>query len=1124
MKNAVTVGLALPLILCACTEVKKPEVPDGHSRSEEAEQPLLRKVPSSASGITFSNPIVETAEVNYFKYEYLYNGGGVAVGDLNNDGLTDVYFTGTMNPDRVYLNKGALKFEDVSSKVFNSKHEGWHNGVTMADVNDDGWLDIYVCRSGWYEDGDMRSNLLYINMGSEPGGIPAFEESAAAFGVADTGRSTQAAFFDMDGDADLDLYVMNTPLQGKRMLNTLEVEQLIAQGKAPTDRLYRNDGNRFTDVSKQAGIQNMAYGLGLVVSDLNGDDRPDVYVANDYIAPDFMYINQGNGKFLERIKETTRHISNFGMGCDAADYNNDGLPDIMVVDMVSEDHVRSKKNMAGMSSEKFWGTVKVGYHYQYMFNTLQLNNGNGTFSEVAQLGGVSKTDWSWAPLFCDLDNDGWKDLIITNGYKRDMRDRDYEMASDKLKGQKQVSLQQLMQLVPTNRIRDYVYRNKGADDSGMPSLGFENMSEVWGFTDAANSNGAAYADLDNDGDLDVLINNIDATAELYENTAVQQAKGHWLRVKLEGDGGKAYMAKVTLTTPHGLQFQELMPTRGYEGGVDRILHFGLGNATTVDQVHVRWPDGMESVLNGVKADQLLTVERSTAKPAAPRAELPTLLVAGLPSGLSFMHRENEYDDFSRERLLPHKQSELGPGMAVGDANGDGLDDLYVGGARNQSGALFLQNANGTFTQGPAAPWAEAAAAEDVGALFFDADGDGDNDLLVTSGSNEVDQPPQNYTNRLYRNNGKGGFAHDPSALPALRTSAMPVCAADIDGDKDLDLFIGGRNIPGQYPNTPPSYLLMNDGGGTFVDVTESNAPGMVRMGMVSGAAFDDYDADGDPDLICLGEWMPISFFENEGGRFTLANGKSGLANTEGWWSSLTVADVDGDGDRDLVCGNIGWNTKFHATPEHPLDVYWNDFDGNGHADIVLAKDYKGKSVPVRGRECSSEQCPMILNKFETYDAFANASLGQIYGEEKLGQALHLQAKHMRSAVVLNMGGGRWELRDLPGMAQAGPINGSAVLDVNGDGNMDIVAVGNNWGAEVETVRYDGSTGCVLLGDGNGQFKPMTPAQSGLFAWENARGLVQVRLGAGKQPLLVVANNNGPLQAWRMNGPGRMAVR
>lgn len=1085
---------------------------------------MLRKVPSSSSGITFSNPIVETAELNYFKYEYLYNGGGVAVGDLNNDGLTDVYFTGTLNPDKLYLNKGSLKFEDVTSKVLTTKHEGWHNGVTMADVNDDGWLDIYVCRSGWYEDGALRSNLLYINKGAEPGGVPTFEESAAAFGVADTGRSTQGAFFDMDGDADLDLYVMNTPLQGKRMLNTLEVEQLIAQGKAPTDRLYRNDGGKFTDVSKQAGIQNMAYGLGLVVSDLNGDDRPDVYVANDYIAPDFMYLNQGNGKFAERIKETTRHISNFGMGCDAADYNNDGLPDIMVVDMVSEDHVRSKKNMAGMSSEKFWGTVKVGYHYQYMFNTLQLNNGNGTFSEVAQLGGVSKTDWSWAPLFCDLDNDGWKDLIITNGYKRDMRDRDYEMASDKLKGQKQVSLQQLMQLVPTNRIRDYIYRNKGADESGMPSLGFENVSEAWGFTDAANSNGAAYADLDNDGDLDVLINNIDATAELYENTAVQQGKGHWLRVKLEGDGGKAYLAKVTLTTPQGLQFQELMPTRGYEGGVDRILHFGLGEATTVDQVHVRWPDGKESVLSGVKADQLLTVERSTAKPAVPRAVTPALLVAGLPDGLAFKHQENEYDDFARERLLPHKQSELGPAMAVGDANGDGLDDLYIGGARNQSGALFLQNANGTFTKGPAAPWAEAAAAEDVGALFFDADGDGDNDLLVTSGSNEVDQPPQNYTNRLYRNNGKGSFKFDPAALPEMRTSAMPVCAADIDGDKDIDLFIGGRNIPGQYPNTPPSYLLMNDGGGSFVDVTESNAPGMVRMGMVSGAVFDDYDSDGDPDLICLGEWMPISFFENEGGRFTLANGKSGLANTEGWWSSITAADLDGDGDRDLVCGNIGWNTKFHATPEHPLDVYWNDFDGNGHADIVLAKDYKGKSVPVRGRECSSEQCPMILNKFETYDAFANASLGQIYGEEKLGQALHLQAKHMRSAVVMNLGGGRWELRDLPGMAQTGPINGSVVLDVNGDGNMDIVAVGNNWGAEVETVRYDGSAGCVLLGDGKGQFKPMAPAQSGLFAWENARGAALVRLGSSGSPLLVVANNNAPLQAWRLSGAARVAGR
>lgn len=1125
MRHVYPCGLALALVLNACTDGKAPDAPADHAAAAENGPPLLKKVPSSASGITFSNPIEEGPEANYFMYEYMYNGGGVAVGDLNNDGLTDVYFTGTMNPDKVYLNKGGLKFEDITAKMLNTKHEGWHSGVTMADVNDDGWLDIYVCRAGWYTDGALRSNLLYINKGGiEPGGMPAFEERAAAFGVADTGRSTQAAFFDMDGDTDLDLYVMNVPLQAKKTLNTLEVEQMIASGKAPTDRVYRNEGGKFTEVGKEVGVQNMAYGLGLVVSDLNGDDHPDVYVGNDYIAPDFMYMNDGKGRFTDRIKESTRHISNFSMGADAADFNNDGLPDIMVVDMVSEDHVRSKKNMAGMSSDKFWGTVKVGYHYQYMFNTLQLNNGNGTFSEVAQLGGVSKTDWSWAPLFCDLDNDGWKDLVITNGYKRDMRDRDYEMASEKLKGQKEVSFQQIMQLVPTNRIRDYVYRNKGLDESGMPSLGFENVSEKWGFNDAVNSNGAAYSDLDNDGDVDLLINNIDAEAELYENQAVQQGKGHWLRVKLEGDGGKAYMAKVTLKTPQGKQFQELMPTRGFQGGVDRILHFGLGDATTVEEVHVRWPDGQESVLANVKADQVLTVERSTARPAVPRPAEPTLLVAGLPAGLAFQHQENLYDDFSRERLLPHKQSELGPGMAVGDANGDGLDDLYVGGARNQGGALFLQNANGTFTKGPAAPWAAAAGAEDVGALFFDADRDGDNDLLVTSGSNEVDNPPDNYTNRLYRNNGKGVFTFDPNALPQMGTSAMPACAADIDGDKDLDLFIGGRNIPGQYPNTPRSYLLLNDGGGTFADITESNAPAMARIGLVSGAAFDDYDGDGDADLICVGEWMPITFFENNGGRFTAANAKSGLADTDGWWSSLTVADLDGDGDRDLVCGNIGWNSKFHPSADHPLDIYWNDFDGNGHADIVLAKDYKGKTVPVRGRECSSEQCPMILNKFETYDAFANASLGQIYGEEKLGQALHLQAKHMRSAVVINLGGGRWELRDLPGMAQAGPINGSAVLDVNGDGHMDIVAVGNSWGAEVETIRYDGSTGCVLLGDGKGHFKPTTPAQSGLFAWDNARGVAHVRLGSGKQSLVVLANNNGPLQAWRLKGSVEVAEK
>ncbi|MFZ1688552.1 MAG: VCBS repeat-containing protein [Flavobacteriales bacterium] len=1117
------VSYFLPLALIACGSSSKDE-PAATATTEVAAAPLLVSLPAERTGITFSNRIDENGEINYFRYEYLYNGGGVAVGDLNNDGLQDVYFTGTLNPDKVYLNRGKMTFEDVTSTVL-PPHEGWHSGVNMVDVNNDGWLDIHVSRSGWYPETDTRKNLLYINKGGiEQGGVPSFEEKAEAFGIADTGRTTQSAFFDYDADGDLDLFVMNCPLQGGKTLTSIEVNALIANGKAPSSQFYRNDGGHFVNVSKQAGIENMAYGLGVAISDLNGDDRPDIYVANDYIAPDFMYINNGNGTFSERVKEATRHISNFGMGCDAADFNNDALPDIMTVDMVSEDHVRSKKNMAGMSSDKFWGVVKVGYHYQYMFNTLQMNNGNGTFSEVAQQGGISKTDWSWTPLFADLDNDGWKDLVITNGYKRDMRDVDYVNASDKLKGKKDVSLQQLLSLIPVNRIRDYAYRNKGADESGMPGLGFEDVSAAWGFTNNANSNGAAYADLDNDGDLDLLFNNIDAVAEVFENQAVQQGKGHWLRVQVEGDGGKAYGTKVILHAAQGDQFQELQPTRGYQGGVDRILHFGLGADLSAGELVVRWPDGKESRFTDVKADQVLKVERASARDPLPNVTEQQLFTLSAPDGLVFKHVENPYDDFKREVLLPHKQSELGPLVSVGDANGDGLDDLFVGGARGQSGALFVQNSNGTFAKGPSQPWKEHAICEDLGSLFFDADGDGDKDLYVVSGSNEVDQEPRNYTNRLYRNDGKATFKYDPTAIPQMQTSAMRVCAADVDGDNDLDLFVGGRNIPGQYPNTPRSYLLLNDGGGTFNDATEAIAPDLARIGLVSDAEFDDYDSDGDADLVAIGEWMPISFFENNGGKFTQANAKSGLKDTEGWWSSLTMADLDGDGDKDLVCGNLGWNSKFHATSEHPLDIYWNDFDGNGHSDIVLAKDYKGKAVPVRGRQCSSQQCPMIANKFATYDAFANASLKQIYGEENLAKALHLQAKHMRSCIVLNQGGGKWELHDLPGMAQSAPINASLVLDLNNDGRMDIVAVGNNWGAEVETIRYDAGTGCVLLGDGKGAFKPVAPGKSGLFAWENAKDLALVRLGKNAAPLFVVANNNGPLQEWRLTGTVKVAER
>ncbi len=1113
MKSSLLPVIPIAVILGACAGSATDKAGSvAVTSTTEVRGPLLRSVPPDSSGVHFTNTLIETDSMNYFNFENMYNGGGIAIGDVNGDGLADLYFTGNQVDDRLYLNKGGLRFEDVTAKALPKDQHGWHTGVTMGDANGDGKLDIYVCRGGIWSDPSTRTNRFYQNAGNDGNGIPVFKERARELGIADTTRSDQAVFFDHDLDGDLDLYVINTSLQGKEQLSPTQVEELLKTRRSPTSRLYRNDGARFTDITEASGLLTYGYALGVSVSDLDGDGRQDIYVANDYVQPDRMYMRNAIGGYTESIQERTRHISNFAMGCDVADYNNDGLVDIAVVDMVSEDHVRSKTNMGGMSSEKFWTAVLAGFHYQYMFNTLQLNNGNGTFSEVGQLAGVSKTDWSWAPLFCDLDNDGWKDLMVTNGYLRDVRDNDYVLQATRMeKEKKQQPLQQALELIPSQRIRNYVFRNNG-------DLTFQDNSGSWGFTEADNSNGAAYADLDLDGDLDLVINNLEAAASLYENRAVQQGTGHWLRVKLEGAGGASAMgAKVHVRAGGIRQLQELMLTRGFQSSVEPVLHFGLGSASTIDDVHVVWPDGTVSDLTGVKADQVLEVQRSTARrTSAEEEERPMFTEVAEERGLDFKHKEDPYDDMRVEVLLPHDQSRNGPLFGSGDANGDGLPDLFIGGAAGQSGLLYLQRGNGGFALSPYQPWSAQAGSEDMGSLFFDADADGDQDLCIASGSNEVNLPLERFKNRLYLNDGKGVFALSPQALPSMEPSAMRMAAADIDGDKDLDLFVGGRVVPGQYPKAPRSYLLLNDGHGRFTDVTGQQGPALLAPGLVTDAEFMDYDGDQDPDLVVVGEWMPISFYENRAGHFVPANDKCGLNDTEGWWWSLTSGDIDGDGDPDLVCGNLGWNHKFHCSPEHPFHVFWNDFDANGRGDIVLAKEYGPIGlVPVRGRECSSQQCPMIQKKFGTYDAFAYASVEQIYTPELISSSLHLQARHMRSCVLLNQGKGRFTLTDLPNQAQVAPIMGSALFDADGDGKMDLFVAGNHWGAEVETIRYDAGTGLLLLGDGKGGFSPQTIARSGIFAWNNVKDVALLRTGENKEPLIVIANNDDRVQAFAL---------
>ncbi len=1088
------------------------EAPTSHKAPVPA-GPLFLSLAPDSTGITFANMLEETPSMNYFTYIYAYNGGGVGAGDINGDGLIDLYFSGNQQRDRLYLNKGGMRFEDITEKALGADPGGWRTGVAMADVNGDGHLDIYVCRSGLTSDTALTRNLLYLNNGDLT-----FREAAHELGVADTSHSTQATFLDVEGDGDLDLYVINHPKDRISGVSVSQVRAAIAAGTAPSNRLFVQEDGRFREATRAHGLMDYSYSLGVSAVHLDEDDRTDLYVANDFDVADAMYTNDG-GMFRDGLKERTRHVSNFGMGCDVADINNDALPDIVVLDMMADDHVRNKTNMGSMSAQAFWSIVAAGQHYQYMVNTLQLNNGNGTFSEIAQLAGIARTDWSWAPLLADLDNDGWKDLLVTNGYKHDIRNNDYQQQV--YRGLKSgADFYRALDLVPSTRIRNYLFHNQGADSTGRARLTFADSSQAWGFTEPLNSNGAAYADLDNDGDLDLVINNIDATASVYANRVRDlHPDRHYLRLQLKRGSSDAHGARATLWHKGTVQHQELSPVRGYQSTVEPVLHFGLGAVVAIDSLEVRWPDGLRTLMRNVHVDRSLTLSDKDAGPAAQRAAPPKPLLTEDPGRIpdAATHRDPIYDDFRTEVLLPHKMSELGPMLAVADVNGDGRDDLWMGGGRDQAPMLMLQTAAGTLQPSRAAHPLTGKGQELLGARFIDGDGDGDQDLLVLAGSNEDDLRSPAYRHHYLRNDGTGRFTEVDDALPPMMTSGQRADAADIDGDGDLDLFVGGRQTPAHYPFAPRSYLLLNDGTGRFSDATEERARDLMGPGLVSDMRFADLDGDRDPDLVLVGEWMPVMVLLNNGGRFTDATAAAGLTGTSGWWSSLCAADLDGDGDVDLAAGNLGWNSKFKADTAHPLHVYWADMDDNGRSDIVLAKEKSGHQVPVRGRECSSQQCPVILQRFPTYDAFANADLQAIYTPAKLDKALHRSATWMRSSVFLNDGTGRFTARVLPVEVQLAPVNGIAALDVNADGRMDLVMAGNHWGAEVETVRYDAGRGCVLLGDGRGGFSPLTASASGFFAWGNARDLVVLRMGPRRTPVVVVAEHGGRPQAFTVGG-------
>lgn len=1057
---------------------------------------LFTRLPVEQTGIRFSNDVIEDENFNINVFIYAYNGGGVAAGDVNNDGLIDLYFSGTQShsSNRLYINKGNMRFEDVSAAAGVNDSLGVRYGVVMADINADGWLDIYVNKQD-------HPNALYINNKNGT-----FTERAKEFGLDYCCSSTQTAFLDYDLDGDLDAYIgVNGIARGNDYTN-----------KGLNDRFLRNNGDgTFTDVTEQAGLVDKGYALSVSVGDVNNDGWPDIYITNDFDWRDILYINNKNGTFAEATKTVMKHTTEFGMGSDIADFNNDGLLDIVAVDMLPEDHWRKMSNMGSQNSFSplFDST-------QMMRNTLQLNRGNGMFSEIAQLSGIDETDWSWSPLFADYDQDGLPDLYISNGYKRDVANRDV------IEYFTRASPISMLKRVPTLKLKNYAYRNKG-------DLTFEKVSDEWGLGDFVNSNGAMYADLDNDGDLDLVINNLDTTAAVYRNNANELGKGNWLQVKLQGTGKNPGGIGARVQIRYGnrkTQVREFSATRGYLSSTQDKLHFGLGDVSMVDRVLITWPDGSAQVLEHIKANQVITLRRKDASGGIDLASLrgsdstavviKTFTELDSTYGLNYAHTENPFDDFNRERLMPTTLSRNGPGVAIGDINGDGLSDVYFGASRNKAGKLYLQTSPGRFAYHYNAVFDQDSACEDMGALFLDADGDGDPDLYIASGGNEAPEGDSTYQDRLYVNDGQGNFTRNREALPEMRVSTASVAGADYDADGDIDLFVAGRCVPGRYPDFSRSFLLENRGG-KFADVTEEVAPSLLHPGMVTSALWSDYDGDGRPDLVLAGEWMGIHFYRNEEGkRLTdVVSGTpgNGLDSVQGWWHSLSAGDFDNDGDMDYIAGNMGLNTTqtLQPTQEFPVQLYANDFDNNTSRDLVMSYFYAGREFPARGRAAMISQMGTYMKrKFPSFTPYSVSQIKDIFDSTKLANAVRLAATTFFNAYIENLGNGKFRIHRLPTLAQASPMFGTVVGDFNADGNLDVLAMENFYGPDREVIRYDAGFGLYLAGDGKGGFTEMPVNESGFYAPHDGRSIGVIDVGSDTVLYVVAVNNNAFTQVFR----------
>ena len=1090
---------------------------------------LFTRLPSSATGVEFENRLEPTADFNVFTYRNFYNGGGVAIGDLTGDGLPELVLTANTDGPRVYLNRGHFAFRDVTERSGLKHAKGsWTTGVALADVNGDGRLDIYISKAGAGEPAS-RANELWINQGVGDNGVPTFRDMARQYGVADEGMTTQVAFLDYDGDGDLDLFVMNNSL---RAANSFSLHNSRDQAERYGDKLYRNDGGHFTDVTIASGIHapEMAFGLGIVVADVNNDGRPDIYVANDFFERDYLYVNRGDGTFSETLDRRMPVTSFSSMGLDAADVDDDGWPDIYTTDMLPEDERRLKTTTQFDGWDAYQARVRNGYHHQAMRNMLQRNNRDGTFSDIGQLAGVSRTDWSWSALIADLDLDGEKDILVTNGIAKDLTSQDYVAFLGKTQtmrdatndGRSRVDFRKLIGMMTSTPLSNYAFHNLGGSR-------FLNESKSWGLDTPSFSSGAAYGDLDGDGAPDLVVNNIDQEAFVYRNNArVLHPERHFLRVRLVGDGRNPFGigARVTAYSGADVVMQEESPVRGFQSSVDFVLDFGLGAHASLDSLRVVWPDGRVSLQRDVRTNQLVTVTQATSTRSTSPAEAPAPpLMTDVTShaAIDFVHHENDFVDFNRELLIPKLLSTEGPMAAVGDVNGDGLDDVYIGGAKEQAGRLLLQRRDGTFLPSDDDVFLPDAISEDVGAVFFDANGDGRPDLYVVSGGSEYSAGAPALQDRLYLNDGRGHLRRAAQALPLESSSGSRVVAADYDGDGAIDLFVGGRVEPWHYGASPQSLLLHNDGRGHFTNVTAQRAPELERVGMVTDACWRDVDGDGRLDLVVVGEWMPITVFRNEGSGRLKRLVVPGLERSDGWWNRIVAGDLTGDGRVDFIVGNLGENGGLHATASEPTIMLAKDFDANGSFEQILSAVNQGRRYPLALRDDLLRALPMLSPRLPTYASYAGKTVEDIFTRVELEGAVVRQAYTFATTLVRNEGGGRFTLVPLPDEAQLAPVYGILATDIDGDSHADLLLAGNFDGFRPEIGRMAASYGLLLRGDGRGRFTPSRAPESGFVVPGQSRDVARVRTAAG-DAYLVTRNNDRPLLFRSTGARSRLAVR